>query len=97
MDVPSDTDLVITMPFTYDDETRKRSLFQLAALMRSAHVTPFVQVIHRARVPVISFQTVPDLGKQRSVHYHALRYLCVPGAITHCTYYMRPADCLSYG
>ncbi|TBU62421.1 hypothetical protein BD310DRAFT_871139 [Dichomitus squalens] len=58
-----DTDMVVTMPPQYDDpETKKRTLFQLAALMRNNRVTPHVQVIHRARVPVISFQTVPDLG-----------------------------------
>ena len=85
------------MPPQYDDpETKKRTLFQLAALMRNNGVTPHVQVIHRARVPVISFETVPDLGKQRSVHYHALQYLCVSGANIHCTYYMRLADCFSY-
>ena len=63
LSVRSDTDLVITTASSFDDETRKRSLFQLASLMRSAHITPYVQVIHRARVPVISFQTVPDLGE----------------------------------
>ncbi|KAI0673903.1 hypothetical protein C8Q78DRAFT_1019773 [Trametes maxima] len=57
-----DTDLVITTPHPYDDETKKRVLFQLAALMRNAGVTDHVQVVHRARVPVISFQTAPDLG-----------------------------------
>ena len=63
--------MVVTMPPQYDDpETKKRTLFQLAALMRNNGVTPHVQVIHRARVPVISFETVPDLGKQHSIHYH---------------------------
>ncbi|KAI0354735.1 Nucleotidyltransferase [Trametes cingulata] len=57
-----DTDLVITTPHTYDDETKKRVLFQLAALMRNTRVTDRVQVVARARVPVISFQTSPDLG-----------------------------------
>ena len=93
-----DTDMVVTMPPQYDDpETKKRTLFQLAALMRNNGVTPHVQVIHRARVPVISFETVPDLGKQRSVHYHSLRSLCVPGAYLHYTYYMRLADRLPFG
>ncbi|KAI0326768.1 Nucleotidyltransferase [Cubamyces sp. BRFM 1775] len=58
----SDTDLVISTPHTYDDETKKRVLFQLSALMRNSHVTDYVQVVHRARVPVISFTTSPDLG-----------------------------------
>ncbi|KAH9885462.1 hypothetical protein C8Q73DRAFT_717944 [Cubamyces lactineus] len=57
-----DTDLVISTPHTYDDETKKRVLFQLSALMRNSHVTDYVQVVHRARVPVISFKTSPDLG-----------------------------------
>ncbi|KAM5539924.1 hypothetical protein V8D89_006427 [Ganoderma adspersum] len=58
-----DTDMVVTMPESYDDpETKKRTLFQLSALMRHNHVAAHVQVIHRARVPVISFQTLPDLG-----------------------------------
>ena len=59
----SDTDLVISTPHTYDDETKKRVLFQLSALMRNSHVTDYVQVVHRARVPVISFTTSPDLGR----------------------------------
>ena len=91
-----DTDMVVTMPPQYDDpETKKRTLFQLAALMRNNGVTPHVQVIHRARVPVISFETVPDLGKQRSIHHRVMRCLCVRDAVMHCTYYMRLADCLS--
>ncbi|KAI0658403.1 hypothetical protein C8Q70DRAFT_878002, partial [Cubamyces menziesii] len=57
-----DTDLVISTPHAYDDETKKRVLFQLSALMRNSHVTDYVQVVHRARVPVISFKTSPDLG-----------------------------------
>ncbi|KAI0652626.1 hypothetical protein C8Q79DRAFT_111882 [Trametes meyenii] len=57
-----DTDLVITTPHPYDDDTKKRVLFQLAALMRNTGVTDQVHVVHRARVPVISFQTAPDLG-----------------------------------
>ncbi|KAH9914640.1 uncharacterized protein BXZ73DRAFT_54798 [Epithele typhae] len=59
----ADTDLVITTPLGNDEDGRKRALFQLAALMRRTQITDtFVQVIHRARVPVISFQTAPDLG-----------------------------------
>ncbi len=63
----SDTDLVVRMPESYDDpETKKRTLFHLSALMRHNHVAAHVQVIHRARVPVISFQTLPDLGQSSS-------------------------------
>ncbi|KAI0801360.1 hypothetical protein C8Q74DRAFT_486630 [Fomes fomentarius] len=57
-----DTDLVISTPYPLDDETRKRTLFQLASAMRNTCVTPHVQVIPRARVPVASFQTMPELG-----------------------------------
>ncbi|KAI0756184.1 Nucleotidyltransferase [Daedaleopsis nitida] len=57
-----DTDLVVNTAHPYDDDMKKRALFQLAALMRNTGVTPHVQVIPRARVPVMSFQTVPDLG-----------------------------------
>ncbi|PIL31252.1 hypothetical protein GSI_05950 [Ganoderma sinense ZZ0214-1] len=58
-----DTDLVVSMPESYDDpETKKRTLFHLSALMRHNRVAAHVQVIHRARVPVISFQTLPELG-----------------------------------
>ncbi|OSD00930.1 Nucleotidyltransferase, partial [Trametes coccinea BRFM310] len=57
-----DTDLVITTPHNYDDETKRRVLFQLAALMRNTRVTDRVQVVPRARVPLISFTTMPDLG-----------------------------------
>ena len=55
--------MVVTTPGPLDDSARKRGLFHLASHMRDAHVTPHVQVIHRARVPVISFQTVPELGE----------------------------------
>lgn len=66
-----DTDLVVTMPESYDDpETKKKTLFQLSALMRNNRVATHVQVIHRARVPVISFQTLPDLGESRFVVPH---------------------------
>ena len=79
-----DTDMVVTMPPQYDDpETKKRTLFQLAALMRNNGVTPHVQVIHRARVPVISFETVPDLGtsaRSPSVHLHPFALSPVPPA-----------------
>ena len=70
----SDTDLVISTPHAYDDETKKRVLFQLSALMRNSHVTDYVQVVHRARVPVISFKTSPDLGKPITVNLCCLHY-----------------------
>ncbi|KAI8981329.1 hypothetical protein BD414DRAFT_97463 [Trametes punicea] len=57
-----DTDLVITTPHSYDDEMKKRVLFQLASLMRNTRMTDHVQVVARARVPVISFKTLPALG-----------------------------------
>ncbi|RDX50585.1 Nucleotidyltransferase [Lentinus brumalis] len=57
-----DTDLVIRTAEPYDDERRKGALFQLAASMRNSRITRYVQVIHRARVPVISFETQPELG-----------------------------------
>ncbi len=58
-----DTDLVIRTAEPYDDERRKGALFQLAASMRNSRITRYVQVIHRARVPVISFETQPELGE----------------------------------
>ncbi|KAH9854339.1 hypothetical protein C2E23DRAFT_867398 [Lenzites betulinus] len=57
-----DTDLVITVPHPYDDETKRRVLFQLAARMRSTGVTDHTHVVAHARVPLISFKTFPDLG-----------------------------------
>ncbi|KAI0713180.1 hypothetical protein C8T65DRAFT_645797 [Cerioporus squamosus] len=57
-----DTDLVIRTSEPYDDERKKSALFQLAASMRNSRITRYVQVIHRARVPVISFETQPELG-----------------------------------
>ncbi|RPD64718.1 Nucleotidyltransferase [Lentinus tigrinus ALCF2SS1-7] len=57
-----DTDLVIQTSEPFDDERKKSALFQLAAMMRNSRITRYVQVIHRARVPVISFETQPDLG-----------------------------------
>ncbi|KAI0830842.1 Nucleotidyltransferase [Trametes gibbosa] len=57
-----DTDLVITAPHPYDDDTKRRVLFQLAALMRNTGLTHHTHVVAHARVPLISFQTPPDLG-----------------------------------
>ena len=56
-DESSDTDLVIQTPEPFDDERKKGAPFQLAASMRNSRITQYVQVIHRARVPVISFET----------------------------------------
>lgn len=58
----SDIDLVIVMPYELDHEAKKRSLFQLSAVLKSSLMTRSVQVVHRARVPVISFETIPELG-----------------------------------
>ncbi|KAI0937395.1 hypothetical protein AcV5_005312 [Taiwanofungus camphoratus] len=57
-----DIDLVIVMPYELDHEAKKRSLFQLSAVLKSSLMTRSVQVVHRARVPVISFETIPELG-----------------------------------
>ncbi|OBZ68490.1 Poly(A) RNA polymerase cid14 [Grifola frondosa] len=57
-----DTDLVITTYHEVDQSAKKRALFQLSALIKNSAVAHDVQVIHRARVPLISFKTVSELG-----------------------------------
>ncbi|PCH34395.1 Nucleotidyltransferase [Wolfiporia cocos MD-104 SS10] len=57
-----DVDLVMSLPRELDEDTRRRTLFQLSALLKNALVTQHVTVVLRARVPVISFETVPELG-----------------------------------
>ena len=54
---------MIQTPEPFDDARKKGALFQLAASMRNSRITQYVQVIHRARVPVISFETQPELGE----------------------------------
>ncbi|CAL1694798.1 unnamed protein product [Somion occarium] len=57
-----DIDLVVFTPQVYDDKFKTKALFQLASMLKNAHVTFKTQVAVGARVPVLSFQTVPSLG-----------------------------------
>jgi len=52
----------MTLPGEPNREAKRRVLFQLAALFKNASMTYNAEVIHRARVPLISFETVPELG-----------------------------------
>ncbi|KZT01176.1 Nucleotidyltransferase [Laetiporus sulphureus 93-53] len=58
----SDIDLAMTVPGELDFEARKRVLFQLSAALNNSLLTRDSFVRHRARVPIISLTTVPELG-----------------------------------
>ncbi|GJE97804.1 Nucleotidyltransferase [Phanerochaete sordida] len=57
-----DIDMVINTPMVAGDENRKRSLFELAKILRETgfSVNPFV--VKHARVPIITFEAVPELS-----------------------------------
>src|SRR5258708_7203956 len=57
-----DLDVVIRLPGVDDQNDKKRALFQLASTLTKSGVTKEAQVKHFARVPVVTFQTVPNLG-----------------------------------
>ncbi|KIM82309.1 hypothetical protein PILCRDRAFT_8117 [Piloderma croceum F 1598] len=57
-----DLDVVIRLPGVDDQNDKKRVLFQLASALTTSGVTKEAQVKHFARVPVVTFQTVPNLG-----------------------------------
>lgn len=62
-----DLDVVIRLPGVDYQNDKKRLLFQLASALTTSGVTKEAQVKHFARVPVVTFQTVPNLGASPSV------------------------------
>lgn len=61
-----DLDVVIRLPSVDDQTEKKRVLFQLSAALKASGITRDVQVNHFARVPVVTFQTVPNFGESLS-------------------------------
>ena len=59
----SDVDLVIQTPEIYDHKYRTRVLFQLSSMFRNALFCRSATVAAGARVPVVTFETMPELGK----------------------------------
>ncbi|KAH9932423.1 Nucleotidyltransferase [Amylocystis lapponica] len=57
-----DIDLVICVPREVEHSNKKKMLFQLSAALKDSLMTQKVHVIHQARVPILSFETIPDLG-----------------------------------
>ncbi|KAL6307738.1 hypothetical protein BKA93DRAFT_54235 [Sparassis latifolia] len=57
-----DVDLVMNVAQDLDPAAKKKMLFQLAHALRMSHLSPKVQVIPHARVPVLSFETTRELG-----------------------------------
>jgi non-canonical poly(A) RNA polymerase PAPD5/7 len=55
-------DVVIRLPGVDHQEDKKRTLFQLSAALMKSGVTMDVHVNHFARVPVVTFQTLPNFG-----------------------------------
>ncbi|EIW87329.1 Nucleotidyltransferase [Coniophora puteana RWD-64-598 SS2] len=56
-----DVDIVLSLPHADSRSELKTSLFQLAAMLKRTGVASDVEVRHQARIPIISFQTVPEL------------------------------------
>ena len=61
----SDIDLVVRVPRELDHGQKKRMLFQLSGALQDSLITDKVLVVHQARVPIVSFEAVADLGELR--------------------------------
>ena len=63
--VPSDIDLVVSFDSTpkFNDATKKSRLAAMGDLLRRSGVTKWVNRIFGARVPIITFATVEQLGE----------------------------------
>lgn len=49
-------------PEVYDKKDAVDALFQVASVFKSSRLTYRTRVIPQARVPIITFETVPSLG-----------------------------------
>lgn len=59
----SDIDVLIQTPQIYEDAYKIRALFQLQSMLRSTQLTRNGQVSSGAKVPILSFSSVPAFGE----------------------------------
>lgn len=64
----SDIDLCVTTPRTADHDAKVKMLNALSVALRKSQITKTTLVIRRARVPLVSFETTPELGKPLVLH-----------------------------
>ncbi|KAF7340984.1 Non-canonical poly(A) RNA polymerase PAPD5 [Mycena sanguinolenta] len=57
-----DMDLVVMTREVIPAAEKKRPLFQLSTILKAKRVTTDVRVNHRARVPIITFTSLPEFG-----------------------------------
>ena len=60
---PSDIDMCVNTPHEADHSTKVKMLDALSIALRNSQLTKSTFVIRRARVPLVSFQTITELGK----------------------------------
>ncbi|KAJ8520861.1 hypothetical protein ONZ45_g2350 [Pleurotus djamor] len=61
----SDIDVVVSTSTLTRREEYKRPMFQLTSMLKNAGLTSYVDVRHRARTPILSFETTPQLGSYK--------------------------------
>lgn len=64
----SDIDLCVTTPRPADHAAQVKMLNALSVALRESHLTKTTLVIRHARVPLVSFETIPELGKPLALH-----------------------------
>ncbi|KAJ7641073.1 hypothetical protein FB45DRAFT_999905 [Roridomyces roridus] len=57
-----DMDLAVMLREDYSQKEKKKPLFKMADLLKSARITWDVEVKHHARVPILSFTSLPNYG-----------------------------------
>ncbi|KAJ7439957.1 hypothetical protein FB451DRAFT_1301119 [Mycena latifolia] len=57
-----DMDLAIMTREMIPAADKKRTLFQMSTILKAARITWDVQVNHRARVPILTFKSLPEYG-----------------------------------
>ncbi|KAJ7657010.1 hypothetical protein DFH06DRAFT_1199014 [Mycena polygramma] len=57
-----DMDLVVMTREVIPAAEKKRPLFQMSTILKAARITWDVQVNHRARVPILTFKSLPEYG-----------------------------------
>ncbi|EPS99442.1 hypothetical protein FOMPIDRAFT_1124500 [Fomitopsis schrenkii] len=71
-----DIDLCVTTPRPADHAAQVKMLNALSVALRESHLTKTTLVIRHARVPLVSFETIPELGSYKcdlSINSNALQ------------------------
>ncbi|KAJ7292560.1 Nucleotidyltransferase [Mycena rebaudengoi] len=58
----ADMDIAVMTKEVIPTAEKKRPLFQMSTILKSARITWEVQVNYRARVPILTFQSLPEYG-----------------------------------